>query len=301
MTETTDGGVGAAGADGAGAPDPVAELMGTPAAPAAAAEAGAADAGAKWWEGEPFKVSAEKADAKALSDAEWLANKGFKSFEDAVKSHRALEGKNGGAVVLPKDPADKAGYDALYKALGRPDDPKGYEIPVPEGDDGKLAEAFKPVAHDLGLTAAQAKGLAEWLNGTAAEAGEANAAAAREALQGEWGEKMTANLELARRGFTEMGLDNAAVNKIAQGYGLAETMKLFAKLAPALGEAGSLPGGQGGGFGKSAEQIAQRKHEIVNTAELRQKLYDGDPALRAEWDEIAAFEAERAEAALKAA
>ena len=55
----------------------------------------------------------------------------------------------------------------VFDRLGRPTDARGYVFDDPADfkftdSDRKYREAFKPVAHRLGLTGRQAKGLAEW-------------------------------------------------------------------------------------------------------------------------------------------
>lgn len=208
-----------------------------------------------------------------------------------MKAHRELEAKIGEkGLILPKAADDPAWAD-VWKTLGRPDDPKGYDIPLPEGDDGAFAEQFRPVAHELGLSATQVTKLAEWFNGLADQSATLNAEAARAELQKEWGGQLKANMELAARARDTFGLDAVAVEKIASGYGLTDTIKLLAQLGRAVGEGGGLPGGKGQGFQKSIEQLRARKTEIQTNPELSKKLYAGDPGLKAEWDEINAAEA----------
>ncbi len=98
-------------------------------------------------------------------------------------------------------------------------------------------------------------------------------------------------MELAARARDTFGLDAVAVEKIASGYGLTDTIKLLAQLGRAVGEGGGLPGGKGQGFQQSIEQMRARKTEIVKSTELSRKLMDGDPTLKAEWDAINAAEA----------
>src|SRR5690242_17527689 len=87
----------------------------------------------------------------------------------------------------------------LFDRLGRPKDPKGYTFVDPEDfqftdSDREYRESFKPVAHRLGLTARQAKGLADWQVSVAKLARDAEKAKrddggkrARAELQKEWG------------------------------------------------------------------------------------------------------------------
>src|SRR5262245_20618508 len=55
----------------------------------------------------------------------------------------------------------------LFDRLGRPKDAKGYTFEDPQDfefsdSDREYRESFRPVAHRLGLTARQVRGLADW-------------------------------------------------------------------------------------------------------------------------------------------
>jgi len=73
-------------------------------------------------------------------------------------------------VVLPGPDATEEDLNAFYTSLGRPADPKGYELAMPEDfpeevpvDEG-LLEAFQETAHKIGLQPAQARQLFDWYN-----------------------------------------------------------------------------------------------------------------------------------------
>lgn len=220
-----------------------------------------------------------------------------------MKAYRGLEAQFGKSKLpVPKGADDAEALDAIAKALGRPDDPKGYEIPLPDGDDGSFAESFRPIAHQLRLSQEQVKGLASWFNGLAEADAAMNAEAAGQELRSEWKDKFNENQEFARRGAETFKLDSAALEKIASGYGLANTIKLMAELGRATGEGSGLVQGDGRpGLGKSPEQLKARKAEIMADPELQKKLMNGDPALKAEWDAINAADAAELEAKLRAA
>ena len=58
-----------------------------------------------------------------------------------------------------------------------------------------------------------------------------------------------------------------------------------------VGEGGGLAPGKGDGFRASIETMRARKAEIIKDPAMSAKLMAGDPALRAEWDQITAAEA----------
>jgi len=120
-------------------------------------------------------------------------------------------------LVMPGKDATPEQWSDFYAAIGRPETPDKYELPVPEGDTGEFAKEMAPILHKHGITADQAKGLAaDWnamaakyaermdTDATAAAAAEAQATNARNtaeatALQNEWGQSHAENLEMARR------------------------------------------------------------------------------------------------------
>jgi hypothetical protein len=79
-----------------------------------------------------------------------------KAFRDRVLAF----GKDFGITAIPGEGEDAA---AFHAALGRPDKPEGYELPVYDDPDGDVdmsdADALRPVAHQLGISKAQFKGL----------------------------------------------------------------------------------------------------------------------------------------------
>lgn len=163
------------------------------------------------------------ADAKT-----YLETKGFKSPAEALTALRGYE---------PPATAD------------------AYEIPVPDGESPEFAKAVAPLFHKAGLSAAQAKALAEGWNemqasqrGAAAQA-EADAATAAEAaakredatLQAEWGKDYAANKEHARRAAMQFlpgdeAAKTAFIGEIEKKFGFAATMKMWAAIGQGLGE-----------------------------------------------------------------
>jgi len=163
------------------------------------------------------------ADAKT-----YLETKGFKSPAEALTALKGYE---------PPATAD------------------AYEIPVPEGESPDFAKAVAPLFHKAGLSATQAKALAEGWNEmqsgqkAAAAQAEADAATAAEAaakredatLQAEWGKDYTANKEHARRAAMQfLPGDDAAktafVAELERKFGYTATMKMWATIGQGLAE-----------------------------------------------------------------
>lgn len=93
--------------------------------------------------------------------------KDYKDFAGMVKSHVNLVGLLGREPRVPAKDAPPDQWTQFYSALGRPDTPDKYQVPIPEGDDAptidpEYVDGFRKIAHEIGLTQSQAHKLAEW-------------------------------------------------------------------------------------------------------------------------------------------
>lgn len=268
-------------------------------APPAGGEGQGDGGGVPWWQGDGFGVSNEKPDPDALSDAEWLNNKKFGSFGDMLKSARALEQRLGGErVPVVKGADDKEGLALFAKAMGVPDKPDGYELKLADGYDQDFVGGFRNIAHEAALAPWQVQKVVDWFEKTTGADAEANADKARAELQGEWRDSYKQNMALSQRALTAMGLTPDDLNAMAVGMGLAPATKLMAKLGRMLGEDGGMAGDGNGGSGQmTLEAALARKAEIIANKAESEALWNGtaSPALKKEWDDIAAIEAAAAE------
>lgn len=152
-----------------------------------------------------------------------------------------------------KTPADAL---TALKGYEPPATADAYDIPVPDGESGDFAKQVAPLFHKAGLSATQAKALAEGWNtlqaeqraaATAAEQAAAATAAAnaqREdaALKTEWGDSYDANKEHARRAAMQFlpGADEAAkvafVSELESKFGYSATMKMWSAIGQGLAE-----------------------------------------------------------------
>lgn len=150
-----------------------------------------------------------------------------------------------------KSPADAL---SALKASAPPETPDGYELPVPEGDDPAFSKAVAPIMHKAGLSAAQAKALAEgWNEMQAAERAKATEAAANAEKQAQalfkqqdadlkrdWGAKDAENRELARRATTliEGGekVQQSVIDAMEGSSNYTAVMKFFASVGRMMAE-----------------------------------------------------------------
>jgi len=203
----------------------------------------------------------------------YVQNKGWTDPAQVVDSYQNLEklfgaDKAGRTVVLPGEKADKADLDAFYTKLGRPVEPKDYKIDVPpEYGNAQFAEAAKIKFHELGLSSAQAEGLAQWnnefiKNQVAAQSNQSAEAFQRDvaAVKTEWGAAHDQNLVIARNAAAALGWDAAKIDKVAGALGHRETMLLLHQIGSKTGES-DFVSGNGTNFG-GAKTPAQAKAEI---------------------------------------
>lgn len=254
-----------------------------PAAPAAAAPATPPATPDYSWAGD----DANKAIAQ---------KKGWASPADALKSYTELEGLLGGEKLpLPKTPDDKAGWDRVYTALGRPDSPEGYNLPVPEGVDPAMSKEYAGKAHELGLTTKQANELLKWheeKGGSVAKAQETEIAARIDqeiaAVKDNWGNNFNTNAEMARRGSEALGLDGAALDAMEQNpaIGHKKLMDMLLKVGQATGE-GKFHNPGGGSFNPVTKEAAQaRLEEIKNNPNERSEALKPGSAINKEVDRL---------------
>ena len=157
--------------------------------------------------------------AKQLGLPEAFASK-FKTVDGALKSYANLEKMlgNQNKVAVPGDNASKEEIALFRSKIGVPEKADGYKINKPEGLPDELwgadrVTAYQAKAHELGLTAKQAEGLAAWQAeklGGDVKANQATIQASRDAtvaeLKQEWGGNFEANVALAEKGAAAAGL-----------------------------------------------------------------------------------------------
>lgn len=182
-----------------------------------------------------------------------------------AREHVNAQGLIGRKGIIP--PGDKDGPEAwerFHAALGRPSRPDDYAFAVPdgvEGYDADFAGWFRQAAHKAGLPARQATALhdayVEMARGRVSETAAAREARIEEAeaeLRRDWGRGYDRNLGLARRAAGAFA-DPEIVRDLADRYGDAALVRLFARVGEAMSEdrlAGTGSGPGGGGFGLDA-------------------------------------------------
>jgi hypothetical protein len=232
----------------------------------------------------------------------FVQNKGWKTPVDAVTSYKQLEKHMGTPadklLRLPDfDKADPAEIGQFYNKLGRPAEAKGYDIPVPEGADTSFAEAAKAKFHELGLTAKQAKALAEWNNQYATEMGgkqqeayKQTIAAENDALKREWGSAYDQEIGMAKNAAKALGLSPEKIDKMEASLGFADLMRTMANIGRRIGEDKFVAGDSNGGNGVLTPADAQaRIKQLQGDKEWTAKYLSGNVQTRAEMERLMQF------------
>jgi hypothetical protein len=224
----------------------------------------------------------------------FVKNKGWGQPADLLDSYRHLERMVGAEhIALPRDEGDQANWERVWNRLGRPEKPEGYKLAMPEkGGDKVLAKAFAARAHELGLTAKQARGLTEWWNKTATGGVEraerqrqAREAGELGALQDELGSAFDGEAAAARRAATLFGFDAATLTEIEGAIGTAAMIRRFMAIGRALGE-DRIEGGADTGFSPSVEAARARIEGLKADAAWTKRYLGGDEAAKAEMQRL---------------
>lgn len=230
----------------------------------------------------------------------WLAKKSDRwgSLEDAFRSHRQLESFRGvdETQLLKLEPSDKKeawhGPGGIYEKLGRPASADKYEMPKVEGEGVfDLTQPFRQIAFDEGLSASQAKNIADKVNQAIQADEQARTAEILTAwrndlatVQKEWGTNFEANTKIAEQGAAALGFDpnteegQRTLVQLQHSLGLRYvTMKMF-EIGSRLGEhGGGDHGNQGGTSFMTPQNAAQRIADLKGDPNWVQRWVNGDP------------------------
>lgn len=251
---------------------------GNPEAPTPVAEAPAqAPAQAGWMDG------IENNETRAWAEAKGLHNG---SLDNVLGSYHNLEkllgaDKAGRTVELLGDDATPEQTNAFYGRLGRPDEPAGYGLAAPEGEDGSFAEWASNTFHEAGLTNKQSAFLAEKWQGyvgdrvqSTADAEAISAADATAELQKEWGaayDLKIAGIDVAanKLGFTEDQLSG-----LRDSMGPVEALKFVDNLNTQMGDHTYESGAADTSGVMTPEQAQNAMSELLGNKEFNEAWMD---------------------------
>lgn len=205
-------------------------------------------------------------------------------------------------AILPKEGDPPEVLAAWRAAVGVPEKAEDYGLSAPEGVpaeawDTERATAFAGVAHELGLTPAQAKGLAEWAAKDSAGALakftsgiEADGRPMEQVLKAEWGAQYDSNVDAAKRAAAQFG-EEAALAALEAKIGGAALVRMFAKIGGAVAE--DRPAGMGTGRQSGSNPAAELDELTKPGSPYWQPLHPGNKAAVARATELHMLIAER--------
>lgn len=301
MATENDGAAGAAGgaADllGGAAADAIAAggAGGGDDAAAAAAAGGDIDGAADpdWW----GTLSAEGADADNPSNRDWVKGAGIKDLDGLAKvardNQRAL--RESGRIKIPGEGATAEEVAAYHKAIGVPDDAKGYVIAAPKDADGNdleldsaLIDRLAESAHKRGAPKAMFEGLAsDLIQAQLDQAAEIDAQHQAEAaaLVKSWGANSKEKLAAVDRAASALGFTRDDMVAIRNALGSEKALNTFVKLGEGMAEDVLISGGRGK-FGVSGAEAVAEIAKLKTDAEFQKKLMAGDSTAVARWDRL---------------
>jgi hypothetical protein len=227
----------------------------------------------------------------------------FKSIEELAKGHVEAHKVAKSKILLPGADADDAAWGSFFDAAGRPKDPAGYTIEVPEGQSAEYAELFRPKAHELGLLPKQVEGLVKWNNEqqTAALTKlQADQAAEVAAYRAELGGEADAKLQAAKDAAKALGVDPAIANELETKLGSKSLLSLFVNLAAKMGEHGRVDGDGAIKFDGIGDPDTMLNSKMKD-ATWRDKAKVKGSAENAEYDRLVIAAAKQEEARRRAA
>lgn len=197
----------------------------------------------------------------------------YNSAEDMLTSNITLRQEIADRIRLPGPNATPEDTQKFRRGLGVPDDPKGYEVKLPDGVtasdmDQALIDLVRPIAHGANLSA---KGFNDLISGFMTKAKEVEAQTekalkdaailATASLKKEWGTEFDKNREMVFRAVKAFGGDDMAKaieEAHIEGFGRLGDWPPFLKVMAAIGkradEADLHLGGGGGDGAATAKQ-----------------------------------------------
>ncbi len=132
------------------------------------------------------------------------------------------------SMKMPED-GDTAGWDDVYKKLGRPENVDGYKFEIPEAlkehRDEKMEGSFKEAALKGGFNQSQVKIMTDWYYGQVGEQVIAQAETAKDAmsqLKHNWGTAFDERLAIAERVVDQLGKGEVSAAAIKDKADLIE-------------------------------------------------------------------------------
>jgi len=169
--------------------------------------------------------------------------------------------------------ADPKQKEDMFKQLGRPDSPEGYDALIPEEVTSFVNQdqlsAYRQLAHKIGLSKEQAKELLQYDINRTMEQVESQVEGARTTLKEAWGDAFDQRLELSRDTLAQFeGKFPEAVAAIRNGPAGNNPVVLMmaAELGKAYKEAGIIVGNRTVSYGLTPNEARARIQEVMSNS-----------------------------------
>lgn len=224
----------------------------------------------------------------------FVANKGFKSYDDVVTSYINLEKYQGvpaDKILKMPDENNADEVNAFYKKLGRPDKAEDYKFEIAEGQDDAIAKAIAPELFKAGLSQKQAAAIYKTLEAAKIEqskAAEAAAVKAEEDLKSEWGTNYDNNLKAAQQAAKIAGVTAEQIEALQKATDYKTVMNMFKNLASKFGEDALRGAGDNKptGFTLTPQQAREKIEQLKTNKDWVQKISSGDKAALQEYNDL---------------
>lgn len=261
-----------------------------------------------WW----GTLSADAGEGDAASNRDWVKGAGIKDLDGLTKvardNMRAL--RESGRVKVPGEGAKAEEIAEFRKAIGVPDDAKGYSITAPKDDAGndipldtELLGRLSESALKHGASKAVFEGIVgDFIQDQLDQAAQHDAGerAAADKLVKSWGAQATEKLAAVDRAAAALGITRDEMVALRNAWGSEKALTRLVKLGEGMAEDVLIAGGKGR-FGVSGAEAKAEIQRLMGDKDFQQKLMSGDAGAKARWDRLneqqAAYETAQAAAA----
>lgn len=277
--------------------------------PGAGGEGGAGEGGTDpdWY----VNLSAD-ADGDNASNRDWIKAKGFKDLDGVTKALRNAEKAihDSGRIKIPGADAKPEEIAEFHKALGVPDDAKGYEFAAPKDADGNdipldtdLLGRIAESAHKQGIPKAALEGVvADFIQAQLDQAADVDRQQQDEAkavVKG-WGKEADAKMAAIDNAARALGLNRNEMISVRNALGAEKALTIFARLGEGLAEDKLITGGSNR-FGVSGPEAKAELQKLNADPEHQKKVSAGDAAELARRNRLIDAVAQHEEAQRRAA
>lgn len=226
-----------------------------------------------------------------------VEHKGWKEPGDALKSYKDLESymgadKAGRGMVLPKDENDSEGFNKIYTALGRPENPEEYGLMSVVGEseyDKGLLDKVSGAMHQAGLSTKQAQAVTKAYQEEAAALQESQRLRFLDEQKEVKAVSTPETIETARRGFRHLELSEDDAVVIEAYLGPKKAVGLFERIGRLLSEDKAPQGknaSSGSSYSLSPETALRRREELLSDNLFLKRYMNSEASAISEIDNL---------------